>query len=146
MTSYILDANILFSGILSRKPVYRALFSTYVFYIPDFALIELEKYRALIRKKAGTESEQLKEFILFIFSRLIVVPAYIVSDANKVHAAELVKTIDPKDIAYVALVEELNATLLTRDQVLHNGLVARGYTKVQLFESFIEEQIKLGLV
>ncbi|GAA4452417.1 PIN domain-containing protein [Nibrella saemangeumensis] len=146
MTSYVLDANILFSGILSRKPVYRALFSIYTFYPPDFAFIELEKYRALIQKKAGADTTQLKEFTLFIFSRLIVVPAYLISDATRGHAEELVKTIDPKDVAYVALAEELNATLLTRDQILHNGLVARGYRKVQLFESFIAEQIKLGLV
>lgn len=38
---FILDVNIIFSGVLSRKEIYRKLFSEYKLYTPDFAFIEL---------------------------------------------------------------------------------------------------------
>jgi hypothetical protein len=38
--------------VLSQKEVYRKLFMEYTLYTPDFALIELNKYRELILKKA----------------------------------------------------------------------------------------------
>lgn len=43
MNQYVLDANILFSGVISQKVVYRTMFSDHdnVFYTPDFVLAEL---------------------------------------------------------------------------------------------------------
>jgi hypothetical protein len=45
MKSYIIDVNILFSAMLAQKQVYHHLFTENKCYIPDFALIELNKYR-----------------------------------------------------------------------------------------------------
>ena len=141
MKNYVLDANILFSGILSQKSIYRAMFDENVFYSPDFVLAELNAYRKVLLKKSAVKGADLKAFTLFLFSKITIVPDYVISDESYAIAEKLVADIDPKDVAYVALNEELNATLLTRDTVLYEGLRARGYTRIQLFSDFIASQL-----
>lgn len=51
MKEYVVDVNIIFSGVLSRKEIYRKMFSEYILYTPDFAFIELNKYREVILEK-----------------------------------------------------------------------------------------------
>lgn len=144
MKQYVLDANILFSGVISQKPIYRAMFGEHLFYTPDFVLAELNEYRKVFLKKSAVKGIDLKEFTLFLFSKIIVVPDYIITeDAYRV-AEALVADIDPKDVAYVALNEELGSTLLTRDKVLYDGLQAKGYTRIKLFNDFITEQLTGG--
>ncbi len=98
MNQYVLDANILFSGIISQKAVYKSLFTQgqHIFFTPDFVLTELDKYH--------------KVFL-------------------------------PKDVAYLALNEELGAILLTRDKSLYDGLQTKGYSRIQLFNDFIVQQM-----
>jgi predicted nucleic acid-binding protein len=141
MKGYVIDVNILFSGVLSQKEIYKKIFSDTTFYTPDFALIELKKYREIILKKAKVKASTLKEFTLFIFSKIIIVPDYIISNQSFQKAEELCRNIDPKDTVYVALTEELDIILLTRDKKLHDGLIKQGYTKVLLFDDFIEKII-----
>lgn len=125
---FVLDVNILFSGVLSRKEIYRKIFSEYKLYTPDFALIELNKYRETILKKAGeVTSADFRNFTLFIFSKIVVVPDYLISEESFRKAEKLVEDIDKKDVAYVALAEELGMVLLTRDKKLYDGLKEKGY-------------------
>ena len=42
---YVIDANVLFSAFISGKNVYSLLFSEYTIYLPDFAFLEVEKYK-----------------------------------------------------------------------------------------------------
>jgi len=51
MNGFVIDVNILFSGLISGKKFYEDLFLNHQFYIPDFALIELKKYEKIIHKK-----------------------------------------------------------------------------------------------
>ncbi len=139
MTSYILDVNVLFSGVISQKDIYKALFEENTCYTPDFALIELSKYRKVILEKTKMRREGLREFTLFAFSKISVVPDYIISDQSFAKAEALVKDIDLKDVAYVALAEELDIILLTRDKLLHDGLKAKGFDKIKLFDEWVRE-------
>lgn len=143
MNHYVLDANILFSGVISQKVVYRTMFSDHdnVFYTPDFVLAELNNYRTVFLKKSAVKSADLKEFTLFLFSKIIVVPDYVITPESYSAAEGLVVDIDPKDVAYVALNEELGSVLLTRDKLLHDGLRAKGYTRIKLFNEFLAQQI-----
>ncbi|QJD79190.1 PIN domain-containing protein [Spirosoma rhododendri] len=140
MNQYVLDANILFSGLLSQKAVYRALFGRHTVYAPDFVLAELNNYRTVLLKKSAVKGTDLKAFTLALFANIVVVPDYIITADSYNQATQLVADIDPKDVAYVALSIELSATLLTRDKPLCEGLVAKGYEKVQLFSDFISQQ------
>jgi len=138
--SFVIDVNIIFSGVLSRKEIYRKLFSDYKLYTPDFAFIELNKYREVILNKTQKISEHdLRDFTLFIFSKIVVIPDYLISKVSYGKAQKLVEPVDKKDVAYVALAEELGLTLLTRDKTLYEGLKARGFEKVKLFDEFVTE-------
>jgi len=141
MNQYVLDANILFSGVISQKAVYRSMFDKNVFYTPDFVLAELNAYRNIFVKKSAVRGTDLKEFTLFLFSRITVVPDYVITDESYSVAEALVADIDPKDVAYVALNEELKTILLTRDKELYDGLQAKGYTRIKLFNDFIARQL-----
>lgn len=139
---YVLDVNILFSGILSQKEIYRKMFSENIFYTPDFALIELDKYNEVILKKTKFSQEKIRDFTLFLFSKIIVVPDYIISDFAYNNAKELCNDIDIKDTVYIALNEELQTEFLTRDKILRDGLLSKRYTRVILFDEFIQNLIK----
>ena len=139
---YVVDVNVLFSGILSQKEIYRIMFSENIFYTPDFALIELNKYKKVILKKTTFSQEKLRNFTLFLFSKIIVVPDYIISEPAYRKAEELCKDIDIKDIAYIALNEELQTEFLTRDKILRDGLLIKGYMKVKIFDEFVKELLK----
>ena len=137
MNTYVLDANILFSGLISRKPLYERLFGQYQFSTPDFALVELEKYRDVFLKKIKGNQTEFEEFALLLFSRLTVVPDFLIRPEFKCRAADLCAPVDPKDSLYVALAMQLNQTLITRDVPLHDHLKANGFDMVMLFDEFI---------
>jgi predicted nucleic acid-binding protein len=142
MSGFILDVNVLFSGVVSQKEIYKALFTDHVCYTPDFAMIELNKYRQEILKKTKLKAEGLRDFTLFAFSKISVVPDYIISDVSFAKAEMLCKDIDPKDVAYIALAEELQIPLLTRDKPLHDGLKAQGFELVKMFDEFVRELLQ----
>ena len=53
MMDLIIDANVLMSILISGKASYRPILTFYNFILPDFALVEIEKYRDVLR---GTRS------------------------------------------------------------------------------------------
>ena len=142
MKEYVLDANIIFSGLLSGKNLYRKIFENFIFYTPDFALNEIKNYQEKIIKKTKLNKLELQEFTLFIFSKLIVAPEFYITTASRQKAYNLCKEIDIKDIVYVALSIELNCPLITRDKPLYNGLIAQGFLNIILFDNFISQLSK----
>lgn len=139
MKEYVLDANIIFSSLISGKQFYRKLFENFIFYTPDFALNEIQSYQEQILKKTKLNKPDLQEFTLFLFSKLIVVPEYYISTESRQIAYDLCKEIDLKDVIYVALSIEVQSSLITRDKQLYNGLIQRGQTNIVLFENFINQ-------
>lgn len=139
--SYVIDSNILFSSLLSRKEFYRSIFIENEMYTPDFALVEIEEYKQIILGHSDYDANNLKEFTLFIFSRVIVVPGFIISKSALQQAINLCKIIDSDDYVYVALAIELNNTLITRDKPLCKSLQKQGFEKVMLFDQFVRENI-----
>ncbi len=102
MDNFVIDVNILFSGILSRKKFYEGLFLRYKFYVPDFALVELQKYKKIIRKKLSEYQTDFDKFAVMIFSNLNVIPDFLLSPAIIEQAENLCKDVDIKDSLYVA--------------------------------------------
>lgn len=137
---FVVDVNIIFSGVLSRKEIYKKLFSEYMLFTPDFAFTELNKYREIILKKAKKiDAYDFRNFSLFIFSKIAAVPDYLISEASYNKAEELLESIDKKDVPYLALAEEFDLVLLTRDKKLFEGLKSKGFEKIKLFSDFIDE-------
>ena len=141
MNKYIIDVNILFSAFISGRDIFKNIFFSHTFYIPDFALIEIDKYKEVILKKTKITRTQLKAFTLILFSRLTIVPRFLLSHETIKKAYLLCKEIDEKDTMYVALSLELNVPLITRDKKLYNHLKESGFPKILLFDEFINNFI-----
>ena len=139
MSSYIVDANVIYSGLISGRNEYIDLATVHQLYLPDFGLTELQQYQQVIFEKTKQKPDELKEYTLALFGKLIVVPNLLISFPNYRSAFELCKGIDSKDTDYVALSLELNHPLLTRDKPLALGLRAKGFTNVVLLDELFAQ-------
>lgn len=137
MKTYIVDANVIIAMLISGKAIYKNLLREYTFLSSDFAFIEIDKYQKVILQKAKLDSDSFKHFSYFIFSNVHFLPNYVIEENVKEKAITLVKDIDIKDIAYVALAMQLDLKLLTRDQILHDGLRKKGFRNIQMFDEFL---------
>lgn len=139
INEFVIDANIIFSSLLSGKGLYKNIFENNKFYTSDFALLEIQTYQKTILSKSKMTKNELQNFTIFVFSHLIVVPQFFITKINRDYAYELCKSIDEKDTIYIALSLELDKVLLTRDKPLYNGLKEKGFNKIMMFDKFIEQ-------
>jgi hypothetical protein len=71
MKEYVLDVNILFSAIISGKDIYWQIVTKALFYLPDFAMIELQKYERFLLEKTKFSLDDLKEYTVRLFKKLV---------------------------------------------------------------------------
>ena len=135
---YVIDANVLFSAFISGKIVYRLLFSEHTIYLPDFAFLEIEKYKQRILKKTKLSEQEFQEFVLKLLTNVTVIPNLLISQRSLKDAYELCKDIDEKDTVYIAVALELDVTLITSDKTLFAGLKERNFTQVMLLKDLID--------
>ena len=133
----ILDANIIFSCLMSGKKFYIDLLTQNQCFSPDFIFEEIKKYEKRIIEKAGI-IVNFKEFAKEIFSNLVIIPRIAIENESWKKAHEFCKDVDEKDTAYLALAIELDLPLLTRDKKLHKKLKNKQFENVILLEKFIE--------
>jgi predicted nucleic acid-binding protein len=137
MIDFVIDANVLMSILVSGRLGYRPILSFNNFILPDFALIEIEKYKDILRSKTKMSQNQFTEWTYFVFSKLTILPQYVLEQEIVEKSQTLLEKIDLKDITYVALAMQLDLPLLTRDNPLYEGLRKQGFRKVILFEDFL---------
>ena len=142
MKTYVLDANIIFSAIISGKDIYQELFSSNRYYVPDFALEELQEHEETLLNKTKIKPEKLKEFTIILFERLIVIPQFLISDNSILKAYGYCQRIDGMDTLYVALSIEFGIPLLTRDKELFKGLKSNGFDNVIMFDEILNTPMK----
>ena len=133
----MIDANVLFSAFISGKDIYSLLFSAYTIHVPDFAFLELEKYKHRILKKTKLTENEFQEFVLRLLNNVTVIPNLLLSQASLAKAYELCKEIDEKDTVYIAAALELNVILITSDKRLYAGLKAHTFPQVMLLGDVI---------
>lgn len=51
MTDFVMDANILMSILMSGRSSYRPILTYYRFFLPDFVLTEVDKYKDTLFQK-----------------------------------------------------------------------------------------------
>ncbi len=139
---FVVDANVLFSGLMSRKSIYEDLFQKFNIFCPDYTLIELSEYKKVILKKIPNQRKEFEEFVYLVFSNLTIIPDLLLTEEVKKKAWSLCKEIDLKDTPYVALSIFLQAKLVTRDKPLHDHLKAKGFKNIIMFHEFVEEFLK----
>jgi len=142
MEKYVLDANVIFSALISGKQIYLILFDKNQFYTPDFSFLEIDKYKSVILQRTKLSIKELQDFIQKLFQQIIVIPSLLITDASRNKARELCIDIDLKDTVYVALSIEMNITLVTSDKPLYNGLKSKKFEKVIMLDEFIRQQFK----
>lgn len=138
MTDFVIDANVLMSILISGKAGYRPILTFHNFILPDFALIEVEKYKDILKDKTKMSEIQFTDWTYFVFAQLTILPQYVLEQNILVKSERLLEKIDLKDISYVALAMQLDLLLLTRDNSLCQGLRKQRFRKVILFEDFLQ--------
>jgi len=137
MRDYVIDANVMMSIIISGKAIYKPLLDYYNFIMPEFGLVEIDKYKALIFEKSKMKANELITYSYSVFSSITILPNYIMDEEVMKTAIELVKDIDIKDVNYISLSMQLDLILLTRDKPLLEGAKKRKYRKIMHFEEFL---------
>jgi predicted nucleic acid-binding protein len=141
MSAYIVDANTIFSAVISGKESYIDAFSSNTFYLPDFALSEIQRYQQLLLHKTKLAPEELRSFTLRLFSSITIVPNFLVTTNSYLQAFQLCKDIDEDDTPYLALAIEFYFMLITKDEKLVKGLREKGFDKVISLTEFLKNQI-----
>jgi predicted nucleic acid-binding protein len=136
---FIIDANILFSFLISGRKVHLEFLTDNRIFAPDFLLQEIQIHQNVIRLKSKLPSESLETFALTVFDKLTIVPNMLISNQSYLEAFTLCRDIDPKDMEYVALSIELSIPLLTRDKPLVAGLRAKGFMNVILLDELMSQ-------
>ena len=131
MTSVVVDANILFSALISagnkagsiliNPPSKVRLVSCH------FIHIELFKHKERIRQLSGLDDDALIDLLYTFSSHIEFINEAYIPFACWQQAHRLLERIDPNDIPYLALAIHLNAPLWTGDRRLIEGLQALGY-------------------
>ena len=136
---YVIDANVLISMIITGKASYYTLTKFYRFYIPTYALQELDEYQTVIFEKSRLQATEVRDFARRLFPYLLIVPSFAIDPDNQRRAEQLIQNIDPKDQAYVALALQTEALLLSRDKPLVGGIRKQGFRQTMMFDQFLRE-------
>jgi predicted nucleic acid-binding protein len=139
MTDYVIDTNVVMSMLISGKAHYRTILTFVKFYLPEFSLTELDEYKHVIYEKSKFTETELNEFIYFVFSSVSVIPSFALSRESIKLANNLCENIDIKDVSFLALSIDMDLPLLTRDELLFNGLKRKGYKNIVLFKDFLKQ-------
>ncbi len=99
----IVDTNIIFSALVKDSICRKILLSPYFeFYIPEFAIEEIERHKLLIQKKTGLQVKELRTLMRGILEGIKVVPK---DDFEKFleKSIEVMGNIDVNDAPFLAL-------------------------------------------
>ena len=135
---FVIDTNILMSILISGKASYKPLLKYYNFFVPEFALVEIEKYKNVIFSKTRQQRKEVINFSYFLFSEITILPNYIFDKEILQEAINLTKNVDIKDVAFIALSMQLNIPLITRDEKLKAGMNKKKYKNILLFKDFLQ--------
>lgn len=138
MTNYVIDANILMSMLISGNASYKPILEFYDFYLPEFVLVEVEKYKSQLLLRTKMNENEFFKWSILVFSKITVLPNYILSTESLEKSNLLLNDIDIKDTAYLALAIQLDLPLLTRDKPLAAGLKKKGFRRVMMFDDFLK--------
>jgi predicted nucleic acid-binding protein len=138
----IVDANIVFSGILnSDGKIGDLLINSGKFLnliAPDFLRVEISKHHDKLCKISGLSSDQIREAEFQIFKNITFISEEQINEDAWVRAAMLTSEIDPNDTPYVAFSSHFRCKIWSGDKKLISGLRKKGFNNLittdELFE------------
>ena len=134
---YLIDANVVMSMLITGKASYYTLAKHFRFYLPSYALFELNEYKDVLFKQSRLQPSEVRDFARRLFPLLRIVPSLAIDPENHERAAMLTKSIDPKDQEYLALALQLDAVFLSRDKPLISGIKKNSFRNAMMFDEFL---------
>lgn len=132
----IIDSNELFSALI-KDSVTRKIILDYnrFFFFPSFIFEEVQEHKKELLKKSGMSEEDFNELFQLILKKVVIVPNEVLVPYKK-EAFEIVKSIDPDDVLFVAC-----ALAYTNSILWSNDRKLKKQSRVEVFNT--EEIIKL---
>lgn len=138
----IVDANIVFSGILNTNGKIGDLLINskryFEFIAPDFLRLEIRKHYDKIIKFSKLTMEQVQEAEFQIYKDIKFISEEQITKSTWTSAQKLVFDIDPKDITYIAFSKHFRCKIWSGDKALINGLEKKNFNRFfttdQLFQ------------
>ena len=128
----IVDANIVFSGILNSNGKIGDLLINSIkhfdFIAPGFLRTEIYKHHPRLSKISGMTIEQVREAEFQICKDITFISEEQIKQTSWLTAEKLVADIDPKDTHYVAYSKHFRCKIWSGDKLLIKGLAKKGFT------------------
>jgi predicted nucleic acid-binding protein len=128
----IIDANIVFSGILNSNGKIGDLLinskSKFDFIAPDFLRSEIYKHHSKLCKISKMTLEQVRQAEYLICKEIHFISSEQIKRSHWLAADKLVADIDPNDTHYVAYAKHFRCKIWSGDKELIKGLSKKGFT------------------
>jgi predicted nucleic acid-binding protein len=140
MLKIVVDTNILFSALLSKKGKIRDIImrGNFVFFSCNFAIAELISLSEKLIKNLRINKKEWQLFVYQVVKNVNFVSEHFLSQKSLNTAVKLCKDIDIKDTPFVALSLDLEGCLWTGDKELVNGLKRKGFDKVLMTDDLVK--------
>ncbi len=129
---FIVDANIVFSGILNTNGKIGDLLinsnAYFTFIAPKFLRVEIRKHYPKLVKISGLTIENVQEAEYHVCKNILFISEEQIKMSNWVSADKLVADVDPKDTHYIAFSNEFESKIWSGDKKLITGLANKGFT------------------
>jgi predicted nucleic acid-binding protein len=126
----VVDTNILISSLIKDSITREILLLPYMdFYLPEFALEEVEAHKVKISKLSGLSSDEIDFFLDLLLENISIVPAQTIRPYLK-EAEKIIGDIDPGDIPFVAL-----ALAVDNDGIWTNDKHFRKVKKIKIWNT-----------
>ncbi len=128
----IVDANIVFSGILNTNGKIGDLLinskKQFDFIAPNFLRTEIKKHYSKLVKFSGLTLEQIQESEFQICQDITFISEEQINLSSWRIAEKLVADVDPKDAHYIAYAKHFKCKVWSGDKALIKGLAKKNFT------------------
>ena len=129
---FIVDANMVFSGILNTNGKIGDLLINskeyFTFIAPEFLRTEIRNHYPKLIKISGLTIEEIQEAEFHLYKDIIFISEEQIKISNWISADLLVADVDPKDTHYIAYSKEFRCKIWSGDKKLIKGLAVKGFT------------------
>jgi predicted nucleic acid-binding protein len=138
----IVDANIVFSGILNSNGKIGDLLinsaKTFFFIAPEFMRTEIYAHHDKLVKISKQTLEQVLEAEYQLYKSISFISEEQIEKRHWQFAVNLVADIDSKDAVYIAFAKQFKCKLWTGDKQLHKGLLQKNYHNILTTDELFE--------
>ena len=120
----IADSNIFYSALIAPNGEIANILrdKNMQFIAPDFIIDEVKEHLDIIKTK-----KKILADLNYLLEKITIIPLNKISDEYLQKAFTIIKDIDEDDYPFIALHLQIKHKIWSRDQILINGLTAKGY-------------------